>query len=362
MNLTLPATDLKRIVKRLSTVQSISTIIGGGIAWSSDGDMEISIQSHLLDSDKQVKIDSRLFQTTCNKLSGDVSLVLEETKLIIKSKKFKAELPTILQSNLSWPVSSQSELKYKIETKTLIRLLTFAGAVTDEKASFDYTGCVQLTATPDSYWTKFEAIGTDKFRIAVISDSAKIGTDKFKLLIPTKIIKAIKDLDEKYPTDAGTTISELPSSIVFESGDTKIYTRKLSKHLPDVFKVIPKDYKLHVEIKTEEFLEALNRIAPTIDPETDSQILLDFQGDSLKLSSGNSLIGKSQDEIPVNPLIPDALDDPMLVKIGVSARFLNAYLTLIKDCDTILFKANESGKPFFMESGSRKILMAGVRI
>lgn len=349
MNTTLPAANLKKIVKKLSTVQSTNTSLGNGFALATDGDMGIAIVTFDF-IESPILVNSRLFSSTVNKLTKDVTLQQEGTgPLIIKSAKFKLEIPTLGEKVQPPPaVSSLSELE--IEADYFSRMLTFASQTTDEKNTFDHTGAVKLVA--DEIGLILTA--TDNLRIVSVSDKLKY--PQFTALIPSKVVKAVKELE-------GTvTISQTDSVLFFQAGDTTIYTRKLNKKFPDVNKVMPQSYKLEVQIDTQDFLDVLGRVSSTIDPETSNKVVLDFQGDVLKVTSGNELLGQSEDEIPVNPLIPDALDEIYPLTIGVNSNFVKQYLTSVKDCDTILFKANDKDKPFCMEAESKRILMAGVRL
>lgn len=349
MNITLPATDLKKIVKKLSAVQSVNTSLGNGFALATDGDMGIAIVT-LQFIEPPILVNSRLFSSTVNKLTKDVTLQQEGTgPLVIKSAKFKSEIPTLSEKVQPPPtISSLSELE--IEADYFSRMLAFASQTTDDKNTFDHTGAIKLTANE----TGLTVTATDNLRIVSTSDGLKY--TQFTALIPSKVVKAINELE-------GTvTISQTDSVLFFQAGDTTIYTRRLTKKFPDINKVMPQSYKLEVQINTQDFLDVLGRVSPTIDPETSNKVVLDFQGDVLRVSTGNELIGQSEDEIPVNPLIPDALDEIYPLTIGVNSNFVKQYLTSVKDCDTILFKANDKDKPFMMQAGSKKILMAGVRL
>jgi DNA polymerase-3 subunit beta len=351
VNITLPATDLKKIVKKLSAVQSTNIVLRTGSAQADDETMGIVV-SYPFETEP-VTVNSRLFSSTVNKLTKDVTLQYKgKGPLYISSAKFKAEIPLmIVTPALVQPPSSLSELE--IEAKDLSELLSFASQVTDEKNTFDHTGVVQLFR----YYEYIEAEATDNLRIVSFRKKISVNAEPLKILISSKIVKAVKELE-------GTvSISQTNSLIFFQAGDTTIYTRKLTKKFPDVNKVMPQSYKLEVEINTQDFLDVLGRVSPTIDPETSSKVVLDFQGDVLKVQSGNELVGQSEDEIPVNPLIPDALDEIYPLRMAANSNFIKLFLTSVSKCGTIItFKANDKDKPFLMESGSRKILMAGVRL
>lgn len=353
MNVTLPATELKKLVKKLSAVQSENISLGNGFALATDGDTGVSVVYPFLDP--PISINSRLFSTTCNKLTKDVILVSDKS-LVIKSNKFKAELPIDFNPVVPPPVSSLSELE--IESTELSKLLTFAGQVTNEKVTYDHTGNVRIQYLGGVV----SVVGTDNLRIAndFVSLKPELGltlsSGTKEIIIPTKVIRVIKELE------GVIDISQSQSAIFFQAGGTTVYTRKSSKKFPDIGKVIPKSYKLVAEINVQELTEVLNRVSPTIDPDTDSKVLLSFQNDVLKLQSGNQLIGQIEDELQINPIFPDAFEEPYHISIGVNARFLNQFLTNVKECDTILFKCNESGKPFFMQTGNKSILMAGIKI
>lgn len=343
------STDLKRVVKQLAAIQSKDIYLGNGQGIATDGDMGVKITCEYF-TGLGYAVDARLFSSICGKLTKDVNLGLDGNKLVIKSAKLKAELPVVFKPAPTIPTaSSLSELE--IPSEYLSKMLSYVSQVTDEKVSYDHTGAVRLLADA----TGLDLTATDNLRIAHIADGLKYPNFD-PVLIPAKVLKAVKEL-------TGTiTLGQSESGITFEAGNVLVYTRKLTKKFPDIVKVMPKSYKLEAVISTKSLAEALSNIGGTIDPETDSKVILSVNRDVLKVTSGNSMIGQTEDELGIETVVPGVLDDPYLLTLGANARFLNTYLTTIKESGTITFKANESGKPFMLESGNRKMLMAGVRI
>ena len=345
MNVTLPANELKKLAKKLAAVQSEVVSFGNGFACANDGDTGVTVLSSSF-NDTPISVNSRLFSSTCNKLTKDVNLFYDSGPLVIKSGKFKAELPVFHDKAEPFPVSSLSELE--IDSGYFAGLLNYVSQVTNEKATYDHTGSIQISA--DQLGMVLTA--TDNLRVAIVNDTIKHSNFN-PLLIPAKVTRVIKELEGLM------SISQSDSTIFFQVGDTTIYTRKSAKKFPNIVNVLPKSYKLVVEINTQEFLETLNRVSPTIDPDTDSKVLLSFKDDTLQLQSGNQQIGQIEDELPI---LRNAFDEPFNVQIGANARFLNQYLTSVKEHDIIVFKSNESGKPFMMQAGNKQILMAGIKI
>lgn len=334
LNISIPSAELKKIAKKLSSVNSQNTTIGDKIS-AADSDMGIVLPGFKIEKD--LVVNSKLLYNLVNKLTKDVQLSTDDTSLVIKSDRFTAKVPLLVEPPAPIP-SPESELA-KLDHKTLMELLTFAGSVTSEGATFDHTGAVLIT--PDG------AKGTDNLRIAMVD--MKTGCPD--ILIPTKVIKAIRDLD-----GPEIIISQSASCLFFQSNGVTVFTKKLNKKFPDIEKVIPKSYKLEAEINLQELSDSLQRISPTVDPEK-PMVVFDFDGDKLKISTPTA-----EDEIPIIPIVPDAFDEPYKLKLGINNLFFQKCLTNFKSYDTIFMKGNNTGSPFMIEAGNKKLLMAGMRI
>jgi DNA polymerase III sliding clamp (beta) subunit (PCNA family) len=335
-------------VKRLSTVASTDTCIGGEGLSVSDGDMGIVISSDLFKAENRLMVNSRLFNSICSKLTKDAAISWEEGKpLTIRSGKFKADIPILKDKPPEVPQNSINGIK--LSGKILNDLLAYASSVTTDGVRFDHTGSVHLEIGIHT----LKATATDNLRIAFMTAEMLIEAG-IKFLIPSKIVRAIKDLE------SDIEISESNSCIFFKTNELTVWTKKLTKPFPDIQKVIPKSYKLIVEIKTDELQEALSLLSPTVDQEK-PLVIFDFKGDVLGLSCKNSE-GSAKHEIEYTPIVPDAFDEPVCFKIGVNENFLKKHLTTLRGCDTIIFKVNGSGSPFLIEAGEKRLLMAGMKI
>lgn len=344
---TIQSAVLKKLLKKLSAINSVSTVLDCTIVSTSDGDCGIAVKTEL--EFPKATVNSKLLSSIGSKLSaGEVTLSKSvDGPLGIQSGKFRAEIPTNAEAPILAPASSLSG--QKIPIKVLTDLLTFTSSITTEGVTFDHTGAIQLS----QFYQYMEAAATDNLRIAVATAKTDLEPG-LKILIPSKIVKAIKDLEGEF-----VEISETDSTIVFESAGATIWTKKLTKRFPDIQKVFPKTYALEVEIETETLLESLHRLSPLVDENL--KIILDFNGDVLTLATAGAN-GKAEDKIPVNSLIPDALNEPLPIRLAVNLKFLQQDLTNFKGHDKLLFKANEGAKPFLIQSGWRQVLTAGMKL
>lgn len=353
MVLKIPAVDLKRIVKKLGTVTSKNTLIDttAGVLSVLDLDMGVSVGVPAFKTgDTPFAIDSRMLNSTVSKLSKDVTLETRGESLVITSARFQAKLPFTQAAGLNAPARPDVP-GFSLPTKELVYLISFVSSVCESESKLDHTGSVHITRDTQ----KLEAAATDNFRVALADCTMSKGIGKGTMLLPAKVAKILKEID----TDT-IQIFESDSAIFFEAGPVTLFTKKLNKKFPNVKGVMPSSFKLETKIDSDILLDSLQKVAPTLDQESTPRVELDFNGDTLTLRTGTGA-ARAEDSLDVTTVIPDPLDEPFPLKMAANHKFLCQYLTHTTKSG-IVFKANEPGKPFLLESGNKKILIAGLKI
>lgn len=332
-------TDSKPVARKLSAVGgNIVTIDSKGFS-TNDGYLWL-IEKSDTGVNQPVTVSSKLFTSFITK-AGSV-ILKEGSPLKIESGKLKASLPVLPNPEANPDLSSLSEL-VTLDSKTLFDLMGFCSQVTNEQETYDFTSGIRLSGEEGV----LEATATDKLRVAVASIT--FSGQPFDIFIPSRVVKILKLLDS-----GSVKISETPSLIVLESGPTTVAVTKLTKKLPDVQRVFPKSYCVVTTIKIKELQDALHRISPALDPET-QKIIMTFDGDVLKLSVTGE--GQAEDEISI-----ETSDPFSLIKIAANNKFLLWALTSYAGCGILQLSLNEQG-PYLLESGQqKKLLIAGMKL
>jgi len=343
LEINIPAADLKRIVKKLSPVNSDITTINSdsGILYAMDADIGVSVSSSIFRNSGLLSVSSQLFKSTVSKLTKDVKL--EQTgkgPLNIQSAKFKASIP-IAQDSLPFPIEGGKS--FSLSSEKLNSLLSFVSTVTTEKNNFDHTGSILIKGDGKNLTT----VATDNHRIAF--SEYPLGVEIPSTIIPSKAVKAIKDFTDNI------LISETPSVLFLKSNDVLVFARKTNVKFPDVYSVIPKQYVLEVKLDSNSFKDAIERVSPTVDPDTPApRVRLDF-GDTLKISTGNDTIGKADDELDI-----EHITKPINISLTANLKYISEFLNTVSGC--VIIKLGGTGKPFMLEAGNRRLLTAGLKV
>ncbi len=330
--------DLKPVARKISAVGGNTVTIDPKGFSTNDGYLWL-IEKSDTGVNQPVTVSSKLFTSFITKTG---SVVLKEgSPLKIESGKLKASLPVLPNPGANPDLSSLSEL-VTLDSKTLFDLMGFCSQVTNEQETYDFTSGIRLSGEEG----RLEAMATDKLRVAIASIAF---SGQFDIFIPSRVVKILKLLDS-----GSVKISETPSLIVLESGPTTVAVTKLTKKLPDVQKVFPKTYSVVTTIKIKELQDALHRISPALDPET-QKIIMTFDGDSLKLSATGE--GQAEDEISI-----ETSDPFSSIKIAANNKFLLGALTSFSGCAILQLSLNEQG-PYLLESDKhKKLLIAGMKL
>jgi DNA polymerase III sliding clamp (beta) subunit (PCNA family) len=343
MNINVQAADLKRIIKKLSSSNSTTVQIDSdeGNIYVTDSDMGICVNNSIFRNSGKVVVDFNLFKSIVNKLTKEVKITQNgESPLYIQSAKYKSYIP-IIKEIKTFPV--QSGKSFSISSEKLNSILSFTDIVTDVKNNFDHTGSILIKGDGKN----LAAISTDNHRIAFGDYS--LSTEVPETIIPSIAVKALKDLT------GNIDISETVSAIFFKSSDTLIFARKTNIKFPNVYGVIPKQYILEAKLDFNVLKEAIGRVSPTVDPDTPTpRIQFEF-GNTLRMFTGNDLIGKSEDEVDI-----EYISQPSKFTLTANLKFISDFLNSVSGNGTI--KIGGVGKPFMLEAGNKRLLTAGLRV
>lgn len=188
--------------------------------------------------------------------------------------------------------------------------------------------------------TKGEArfVALDGYRLAVKSvplgeDSADVNEE---VIVPRR---AFEELPKIASDESLMKIRTVPGHIVFESENTKMYSRLIEKKYINYREIISKDFKTTVKLNRLDFQNALERASLLAKEERANLIKLYFEGDVLHIES-NSEIGN------VNETLHIATKGDEL-KIAFNAKYLLDGVKAL-DCEEITLELNGALNPLVM--------------
>ena len=332
-----PAAELKSIVRKLSAVQSPRILFAGPKAYAV-GETITMIAGLGFDLGR-FAVDAQKFKEVVSRSDSDVDLELTDSKLRIKHKRSRIELPII--TDVVIHKTTPPTFTNSFNTKDLMAMLQFVSQASEKSDQFSYAGVISVLSSSG----RLTAAATDGKRVCIASGApTTLGTG---FLIPTPVLSVLKALSA--PTIA---ISEDSSSIYFQSEDVLVVARRLAKAFPSIEKVVPATFNLKISVKAADMKSALGDVKPVI--EESQRLCLTVSKDSVMLDT-NGESGSGASACPAIQIDPDPFDEGLDYKLTVNHGFLADFFNAC-DGDVIIGVNNESS-PLYLESNGKQLVM-----
>ena len=207
-----------------------------------------------------------------------------------------------------------------------IKKTSFACATDESRPVF--TGCL-MDITDEN----IVMAATNMHRLALIKENINyISDNNIKIIIPAKILNEFTHIfNSEIPTDI--QISCTHNKISFSYENIYVISRLIEGQFPDYNRVIPKEFKTHVNINKNEFQSALDRVS-LISRSGDYNIIhFEFVDNIVRISSDNPNIGKAEETINVD------IEGPG-INISFNAKYIIDVLKAI-DAENFIFSFNQ---------------------
>ncbi len=297
-------------------------------------DLEVQIVANL---DAVVKktgvttVNANLFIQYVNSLKkeGDVRVFLNKNTLTVQSKSSKATFST--RSADDFPLFDNADYTKSFSIKAsklnlMIEKTIFSTAKDDFRPIL--TG---INVEIDNNSLVF--VSLDTFRLSLIKTKKFEATvDGYKNVIPAQafgiVDKILKDsIVNSFAKEDIVNVynSKDKNFIKFEYSNVVVYTRVLDGDYPNYKEIIPADFSLDVNIKKDEFLQALRRVGVFAQSAVSQRVILTFKDNVLTLESTVPELGSVNESVE----LLEPIDKEF--KIAFQLRFLTEIVTLIDD-------------------------------
>lgn len=227
--------------------------------------------------------------------------------------------------------SERETLIYGNIIKRSARETQFATSQDETKVAL--TG-ILLERTPGE--ARFVALDGYRLAVKIVPLGVDTTTLTEEVIVPRR---AFEELPKIISDEAVTKIRTVPGHIVFESEDTKLYSRLIEKKYINYREIISRDFKTTVKVNRSDFQNALERASLLAKEERANLIKLHFDKEYLHIES-NSEIGN------VNELLKiDTKGDDL--KIAFNAKYLLDGVKAL-DCEEITLELNGPLNPLVM--------------
>ena len=177
-------------------------------------------------------------------------------------------------------------------------------------------------------------VATDGRRLAFVSQ--KFNNPKkreFTLIVPTK---AVQELSKILAWEGGMILAPSKNQVIFQVGDTMLFSRLIEGNFPNYEQVIPKEESTVSHANREEFLQAVRRTSLLTSADSPA-VKLDFVKGKILISSRSPNLGEAKEE-----LVATVDGDDMA--IGFNPNYLIDVLKNL-DMEEISFSLSGPDKP-----------------
>lgn len=297
-----------------------------GIICNISADIEVS---------GDIVVSGRYAQEVIRKLPGEnVTIEYDRQEKIVKINSNSTNFTLLSMSPNDFPVISilESDMKFSIRDNVLKNLINMtAFSCSNDESRPIFTGC--LMEINDN---SIIMAATNTHRLAFKEESIDGFTGTKKLIIPSKVLgELVRCMTSEIPSEV--LISCTSNNISFSYENIYISSRLIEGQFPDYRRVMPIDFATRVTLSTAEFSAAVDRVALISRTNDYKTIKMDFELNSVRISSNNPDVGFAEEIIP-------ALIDGNDTSISFNAIYINDVMKVISS-DKFYICLNKSLDP-----------------
>lgn len=335
---------VQTVQKAVATKTPLSILTGIYLA-ASDSQLELqatdyeigiscSIAADVSEPGKAV-LSGRYFQELVRRLPGEtveIATNSEDTTIRIAcaASQFNLlnlpyeEFPTIQKMALDHTLTLKDNI-----LRELIKKTVFACAADESRPIF--TG-----ALLEAENTQIKMVGTNTHRLALKQERVEEVPQPAKMIIPAKILNELgRVLTSDIPQDVAVFWQK--NQVAFSFDNVYISSRLIEGQFPDYNRVIPAGFQTRVQIQSQEFLDAVERVSLMARDSDYNVIKFRFADDQVQITSNNPDIGKACETVP-------AVIEGDPVDIAFNAKYVTDILKNI-DSESLIFSFNNSLSP-----------------
>jgi len=298
-----PLQSVSGIVERRHTLPILSNVLlekmGDRLTLLAT-DIEIQITTTTAgaggDGDGAVTVGARKLQEILRSLSdnSEVSLVLEDKRLQVRSGKSRFSLQTLPANDFPRMTISEGDTKqFSISQKDFRQLIAktqYSMAAQDVR--YYLNGLLLLVEGKE-----LRAVATDGHRLAFASVEIEADLARQEMILPRKTVLELNRL--LVDTDDALNITLASNQVRFAFGSVVLVSKLIDGKFPDYERVVPATLKNHMTVARQTLMQAMSRAA-ILTNEKFRGVRVVLSENSLKLIAANAEQEEAQEEIEVN--------------------------------------------------------------
>ncbi|MDB4184164.1 DNA polymerase III subunit beta [Alphaproteobacteria bacterium] len=265
-------------------------------------DMDISIKEFVsADSTKngEATVNARIFTDIIRKTKKNTIIKFknEGNRLTINSENSVFELNSLSAEEFPKFVPLDKENSFELNVEQIKKIFTKTKfAISSEETRYYLNGVYFHTVKSDEK-NILKAVATDGHRLAktelVISSSIEIEG----IILPRKFILQLDKILGDFEGKIKIVCSE--TQVSFEADNFVIISKLIDGKFPDYEKVIPISNDKFLEVESEPFFNAIDRIS-TVNQDKTPTVKLAFDNNSIKIMASSTESNKGDEEVPAN--------------------------------------------------------------
>ena len=258
----------------------------------------------------------------------EVSLSLDEKRLIVQSGKAKFTVQTLDASDFPAMVTAEAwQAQWDMPQKTLKTLLNQVSFAMAQQDIRYYLNGLLLVVEENT----LRAVSTDGHRLAYCETKIDSNISKQEIIIPRKtIMEIMRQLDD---SEAIVNIKLNAQLIEFTYSGNTLLSKLIEGKFPDFNKVIPKAHPKSINLNRVHFQSALNKAA-ILTSDKFKGVKLAFEADKMIVSANNSDQEEASDEMDI-VYAHESMD------IGFNVLYLQDVLSNLKN-EEITIQLNDT--------------------
>jgi len=194
-----------------------------------------------------------------------------------------------------------------------------------------------------------EVVATDSYRLSkkIINLDTK-SKDQINIIIPTKNLLELTRLF--FSDEEAVEMHVFSNKVIFKFGTIHLLTRLINGTYPDISKLIPDTYLLHMKINKDSLYNSIDRAALLTNEADKNTIKLESNQNNVVVSSNIPEIGNVEEKITVEK------DNSNEIKIAFSSKYMLEALKAIES-DEVELLFNGEVKPIIIKNATNDNLI-----
>lgn len=265
-------------------------------------------------------VEAKLLTDIARKATGDVTMILDDGKLVVKSGRSRFSLQTL--SAEDFPNLGTHNYDAEFETDLAALFAPVAFAISTEETRF-YLNGIYLEPTA--------ATATDGHRLGTMGADLPTFTP---VIVPRKLVGLV-------PKGA-VKVSVSQQKIRLETDALTLTSKLIDGTYPDYRRIMPKQNDKIVKVDRDALMKAADRVS-TVSSERGRAVKLSIVPGSVRLAVSSADAGSAEDEVEA-----DYSGEPL--DIGFNAAYLKELLGVLPAGEVTIALA-DSGSPTLVTGG-----------